>query len=146
MNIFAYRSFPPEMFRINYPRSRPYWVTPTVSGRSAVRRYVPDLSSLPCIHSFSVEFYTIIFFWIHYRIRLIKCFVKFLVCDISGEFHFCRFRKWITRLYFQTNILKHIQVLLMLSLIVDNFMNLYKNEIHCIYLPIYHCDIIGITS
>lgn len=32
----------------------------------------------------------------------------------------------------------------MLSFIVDNFMNFYKNEIYCIYLFIYYCDIIGI--
>lgn len=63
--------------------------------------------------------------------------VNFISADLGSE---------LQGFNFQTNILKHIQVLLMLSLIVDNFMNLYKNEIHCIYLPIYHCDIIGITS
>lgn len=63
--------------------------------------------------------------------------VNFISADLGSE---------LQGFNFLTNILKHIQVLLMLSLIVDNFMNLYKNEIHCIYLPIYHCDIIGITS
>lgn len=63
--------------------------------------------------------------------------VNFISADLGSE---------LQGFNFQTNILKHIQVLLMLSLIVDNFMNLYKNEIHCIYLPIYLCDIIGITS
>lgn len=63
--------------------------------------------------------------------------VNFISADLGSELQGFNFLK---------NILKHIQVLLMLSLIVDNFMNLYKNEIHCIYLPIYHCDIIGITS
>lgn len=67
--------------------------------------------------------------------------VNFISADLGSE---------LQGFNFQTNILKHIQVLLMLSLIVDNFLNQKnckkKNKIHCIYLPIYHCDIIGITS
>lgn len=41
--------------------------------------------------------------------------VNFISADLGSE---------LQGFNFQTNILKHIQVLLMLSLIVDNFLNL----------------------